>query len=191
LIALGYGAFWNCRSLTRIVLPGGLTAIEDGTFFGCGELTEVVIPDSVTAIGKRAFDSCDSLTRVVIPEGVTTLEEEAFRGCWGLTHVTLPDSLTFLGKDAFEPRDGLRIRVTNLSVLPPKLKRCALLSFAEENTVYTVSLTEHPAIARALSVRSVPTVLLFEDGMEKGRRIGAFNRQHLQRLQDGVPLGRL
>ena len=72
-----------------------------------------------------------------------------------------------------------------------RMSKPALLDFAEENTVYTVNLSEHPAIARSFSVRSVPTVLLFEDGMEKGRRIGAFNRQHLQRMQDGVPLGRL
>ena len=72
-----------------------------------------------------------------------------------------------------------------------RMSKPALLSFAEENTVYAVSLDEHPAIARALSVRSVPTVLLFEDGMEKGRRVGAFNAGHLQRMLLGVPLGRL
>ena len=90
-----------------------------------------------------------------------------------------------------EERSRLLLVCTAADCPACRMSKPALLSFAEENSVYTVNLTEHPAIARTLSVRSVPTLLLFEGGMERGRRVGAFTASHLQRMLAGVPVSRL
>ncbi len=56
-----------------------------GAFFYCGSLTRVIIPDGVTSIGMDAFSDCSSLTRVVIPDSVTRIGDDAFYGCDSLT----------------------------------------------------------------------------------------------------------
>ncbi len=65
----------------------GVTAIGEQAFFNCDSLTSVVIPDSVTHIGRRAFVSCENLTSVIIPDSVTTIGEDAFYACNSLTSV--------------------------------------------------------------------------------------------------------
>ena len=54
-------------------------------FYNCYSLTSVVIGDSVTSIGDRAFEDCSSLTSIVIPDSVTSIGESAFYGCDSLT----------------------------------------------------------------------------------------------------------
>ena len=54
-------AFWNCSSLTEIVIPDSVTSIGDNAFEGCSSLTEIVIPDSVTSIGSCTFSNCKKL----------------------------------------------------------------------------------------------------------------------------------
>ncbi|MDR0683778.1 MAG: leucine-rich repeat domain-containing protein [Spirochaetaceae bacterium] len=70
-----------------IVIPDGVTSIEDGEFAGQGG-TEVTIPISVTSIGYAAFAG-NGLTSVIIPDGVTSIGEQAFSGN-PLVSVTMP-----------------------------------------------------------------------------------------------------
>ena len=68
---------------TEVIIPEGVTEIDDCTFFGCTAVKSIVIPDGVTVIGKLAFKNCTSLTDVVIPDSVTELGMGLglFRGC--------------------------------------------------------------------------------------------------------------
>lgn len=52
---IGTRAFYNCKSLTSVVLPDSITDIGDGAFGYCEKL-EITIPHSVKSIGKDAFD---------------------------------------------------------------------------------------------------------------------------------------
>ncbi len=62
----------------------------------------VVIPNGVTSIDDRAFYSCDNLTSVTIPNGVTSIGWGAFYGCINLKNVDIPDSVTSIGDSAFD-----------------------------------------------------------------------------------------
>ena len=64
---IGDGAFYDCNSLTSIVIPEGVTSIGAGAFGGCSSLTSITIPDSVTSIGD-AFYNCSSLNEVYISD---------------------------------------------------------------------------------------------------------------------------
>lgn len=55
------GAFYGCNYLTTIIIPSGVSKIEDSAFFNCNSLKEIVIPSTVTSIGTNVFNDCDSL----------------------------------------------------------------------------------------------------------------------------------
>lgn len=57
-----YEAFDDCKSLTEVTLPNGITRIEGEAFSNCMFLGEIVIPESVTYIGNDAFRTCNALT---------------------------------------------------------------------------------------------------------------------------------
>src|ERR1700690_1070619 len=60
--SIGYEAFFEDDSRTRVTIPNSGTSIGEEAFFECYGLTSVTIPNSVTSIGDGAFDNCTSLT---------------------------------------------------------------------------------------------------------------------------------
>ena len=96
-----YCAFYNCDSLTSVVIGDSVTSIGDQAFNYCDSLTSVEIGDSVTSIGSYAFSRCDSLTSIEIPDSVTSIGSYAFYYCDRLTSIVIPDSVMSIGKHAF------------------------------------------------------------------------------------------
>ena len=105
--SIGGYAFSECKNLTSITIPEGVTRIEDGVFSGCG-LRSITIPKGVTSIGRYAFQECSSLTSITIPEGVTIIGAEAFRGCSSLKSITIPEGVTSIGAGAFRGCSSLK-----------------------------------------------------------------------------------
>ncbi len=99
--SIGDYAFYSCKSLTSVTIPGSVTSIGQLAFYNCSGLTSVTIPDSVTSIGDWAFAYCSGLTSVTIGNGVTSIGSSAFRECDGLTSVTIGNSVTNIGEYAF------------------------------------------------------------------------------------------
>jgi len=100
--------FYDCKSLLRVDLKGctKLTSVGTGAFWDCTSLTSVVLPDSLTKLGMQAFFGCSSLTSVVLPDSLTELGRMAFWECSSLMSVVLPDSAE-LGDDVFLQCDAL------------------------------------------------------------------------------------
>ena len=94
-------AFFNCTSLTEIVLPESVTTIEFSAFYYCTALTKINIPESVTSIEDYAFYFCKSLEKMQIPEGVTEIGDHAFFRCDSLESVQIPKSVTWIDEGAF------------------------------------------------------------------------------------------
>jgi len=56
---------------TDLVLPEGITEINQYAFYNCDSLTSVIIPDSVTSIGSCAFQYCGSLISITFKDAWT------------------------------------------------------------------------------------------------------------------------
>ena len=95
-------------SLKEVIITGG-TSIGKYAFYECYSLTSIVILDSVTSIGSRAFYRCSSLRSITIPNSVTSIGEYAFYECYSLTTIVIPNSVTSIGSSAFSGCSSLTI----------------------------------------------------------------------------------
>lgn len=64
-------------SLTEVVIPYGVTCIDQNAFFNCKKLTRACLPMSVESIGKNAFNGT-ALAEVAIGENVQNIGQNAF-----------------------------------------------------------------------------------------------------------------
>ncbi len=86
-------AFKDCKTVTKVVLPAGLTKLESDIFSGCTALKEIAIPEGVTSIGNGAFRDCEALTELALPQGLKKIGSNAFIGCKSLTYIEIPDGV--------------------------------------------------------------------------------------------------
>ena len=56
--------FWDCKSLTNIIIPNKVTVIDEHSFIGCSGLVSIVVPTSVSFINDGAFHDCSGLTDI-------------------------------------------------------------------------------------------------------------------------------
>lgn len=91
---IGRSAFYN-SSLTEIILPEGLSDIDDRAFACCEKLEYVSIPKSLKSIGVSAFEET-GLSEISLPEGLTEINSYAFRASQ-LNELYLPASLQKAG----------------------------------------------------------------------------------------------
>ena len=103
---LGALSFWVNDSLTKVIIPEGVTVIEHEAFNADKNLKEVQLPSTLQRIDRRAFWGT-ALTNVEVPEGVTAIGNEAYSDCRQLESITLPQSLTSLGANVFASCDKL------------------------------------------------------------------------------------
>lgn len=68
----------GCKKLETVVLPVGITKIDDGAFRFCDSLKEIDIPSTVTSIGHLAFEDCDLLPEETRRKIIAIGGEEVF-----------------------------------------------------------------------------------------------------------------
>ena len=79
-----------------------MTNIRDNAFSDCRSLTNINIPNGVTNIGDYAFYDCESLTNMNIPNSVTTIEKGAFVDCDKIPTEIKSDIIQRFGKEVFD-----------------------------------------------------------------------------------------
>ena len=117
---LGNSSFTDSNNLTSLILPDGLTTVEDFALHFCRNLQTVYIPSSLTSIGGH-FLAFSKVEDVKIPEGVTELSYQFLDGCSALKTLELPASLTTPGWLFCEDCTALQ-SVTCKAVTPPALE---------------------------------------------------------------------
>lgn len=86
------------------VIPGdgSVTVIGKFAFSGQSVLDALVIPEGITIIDNNAFHACDGgneLAEVVLPDGLLEIRTGAFNGA-GMASITIPNSVEYIGEAA-------------------------------------------------------------------------------------------
>ena len=79
-------------TVTEIVVPEGVTQIDDETFACCRNLVSISLPNSLTRIRREAIEFCISLVSITIPPSVNWIDGYAFAHCSSLTTVNVHPS---------------------------------------------------------------------------------------------------
>ncbi|MBP3565356.1 MAG: leucine-rich repeat domain-containing protein [Alistipes sp.] len=101
VLYLGASVFYNCTTLSGIIMPNSASVVGDSAFQGCQNLTSVVLSNSLTSINTNAFFECKNLAKINIPESVKEIKKSAFAKCSCLTNVNIPQNVNLIGKTAF------------------------------------------------------------------------------------------
>ncbi|MGX8713734.1 MAG: leucine-rich repeat domain-containing protein [bacterium] len=59
-------AFYNCSTITSVVIGEGIDWIGNSAFSHCTGMTSAVLPSTVTTIGSQAFGDCNALTDMTV-----------------------------------------------------------------------------------------------------------------------------
>ena len=114
VIAIGSSAF-SYSDITSIVIPEGVTDIENFAFRHCAALTSVTLPKSIQRIGSESFADCPSLTDVIIPSGFKIKYGSYMSGIAGTTHIETIDAYFQEGKDTRQRKASAFNGSSNLS----------------------------------------------------------------------------
>ena len=110
VVSIGEQAFCECKNITSVAIPFGVTNIDNRAFYNCTSLTNVVIPSSVKSIGVLAFYGCSKLQKAVVAgESAISIGSAAFMNCSSLSavEVSATDSIE-LNAGAFSGCTGAR-----------------------------------------------------------------------------------
>ena len=133
-------AFYNCKSLESISIPGSILKIGDSAFSLCPSLnysiykdgkylgnkdnpylvlieplnrdiTSFYINDHCKVISSTAFADYTSLTSIDIPDSVTSIGDSAFYNCRSLESVSVKDGITSVGFEVFSRCTSLNYNI--------------------------------------------------------------------------------
>jgi hypothetical protein len=127
-------AFFNCKQLYYIFIPGSVESIGMSAFNGCSSLARLVLSPGLKHIYDGAFSSCSMLTSVVLPEGVVGIGNWVFTDCNALKSLTIPASVEYTSPDFMERSPSITVHYggtksqwSNLTYDSPEEVLCTVL----------------------------------------------------------------
>ncbi len=115
-------AFYECSSLTSIVIPNSVTNIGNNAFYGCSSLTSIYIPNTVTTMGSNVFSGSNSLTILcetkTRPSGWDSSWNYYRPVYWGVTEedLIIQDGLQYLIINEEAVVAGHEVNITNIVI---------------------------------------------------------------------------
>ncbi|MBO5584334.1 MAG: leucine-rich repeat domain-containing protein [Prevotella sp.] len=99
---IGAGAFNWCSSLVSVSMAGGALRKISGHAFANSGIKTIVIPSSVTVMEGSVFAKCKQLTSVTLDSGLTAIPSDMCSGCSNLTSIQIPSNIRSIGDRAFQ-----------------------------------------------------------------------------------------
>ncbi|MBQ7003086.1 MAG: leucine-rich repeat protein [Oscillospiraceae bacterium] len=103
---IGSSAFEDNLTITNVVLPGTIEAIEYKAFAECKNLETINFPDPLATIGNYAFTSCLRLQAIDLKQ-VESIGDCAFQLCISLKEIVVPGSVSYIPDHAFQDCSGV------------------------------------------------------------------------------------
>ena len=88
--AIGRKAFSNDTELTSVILPGGITEIDDFAFEKCTKLTSIVMPGTQVKFGQGTFFLCSGIENVTFGSDWTQIDLKVFRWADKIKEISIP-----------------------------------------------------------------------------------------------------
>ena len=77
MTTIEFGCFYECYGLKSVKIPNTLKELGDDVFLDCKNLTDITIPDGVTTIGAFCFSGC-GISTITVPDSVTSISGNPF-----------------------------------------------------------------------------------------------------------------
>ena len=148
--------FWECKKLSKVILPSSLTTIDAYSFYDCTNLVSITLPQSVQVIGTSAFQGCSNLNQINLPQSITTIESNAFAYCTSLREMTIPSKVTKIDNYIFQGCTSL----TSVT-LSNNITSIGLRSFADCHSLTNINMPteltyiDGTAFEKCTSLRSI------------------------------------
>lgn len=134
-------------TLKEVILPEGLTSIEEAAFANCTALTRLDVPATVTELGPWILENT-AVSSFTIPDGVTEIPTSCFYGS-ALTSMVVPSTVTSFATSTEEDTRGCSwafvqcMQLTSLVIEAPvtTIPNDFCLSTNDEGTLIKNSLT--------------------------------------------------
>ena len=117
-------------TLKEVILPEGLTTLEDAAFANCTALEKLNVPSTVTTLGRWILENT-KVTSFPIPDGVTEIPASCFYGSV-ITAVEIPSSVQTIGDWAFQDAKLSEV------VIPSSVTSIGIWAFGSENGTPTL-----------------------------------------------------
>ncbi|MCR5850153.1 MAG: leucine-rich repeat domain-containing protein [Bacteroidaceae bacterium] len=96
------GEAFQRTGIHAMYLPDGLEEISGGyNFYDCDSLTSILIPDGVKSLPANCFSYCDNLHYATLPAYLETMGSACFYEC-GLYQIELPGTLQGVSTECFK-----------------------------------------------------------------------------------------
>lgn len=121
ILSVAQNSFSSCSSLTDIDLSQlASTKITAMAFRDCSALKNLIIPNGVTDIENRVVYNCTALESITIPPSVTSIYHSTVSYNYGLAFENIPDDTIFYVEegsyaDTYCKAQGFNIRYTNIN----------------------------------------------------------------------------
>ncbi len=145
---IDYGAFNDCKKLTKIVIPDSLRFVHGDSFQKCTELVSIIVSPANPYLDSR--NNCNGVIdtkknelicgckTTVIPNSVVSIGQGAFFGCNALTSLEIPNSVTSIGVFAYGLCEGL----TEIEI-PNSVRKIGASAFSSCRNVTTITIGEN------------------------------------------------
>ncbi len=104
--AIGTSALAGYKKVRSIIIPEGVTFIDNLAFSFCSQLASVQLPETLTKIGSSVFYAC-SLTHLEIPRNLAEIPANCFFSNASLTNIVIWSDSPVLGGSTFAACGGL------------------------------------------------------------------------------------
>lgn len=95
-----YGAFMECYSIEQVSIVSG-AAMNDKAFYNCTSLSKVLLPSDLMTIGANAFAESENLENINLPNGTKSIGDNSFYNCRKLKEITIPRSVEEIADEVF------------------------------------------------------------------------------------------